>query len=159
MNSDKQQFDIFISGGSQHVHLLKPLLRKLLPNGRVHLASCFLSNSDLSELRRLYDVLHTPNHSDDGYRNFELFSIRDINRLATAPYFIKLDADVHLEPDWIEYVKECTAAYPDAVLFGIELGMDARHGGIGHDDLFGRRRAYDGALAENVRVLARLILP
>lgn len=122
MTDSKQQFDIFISGGSQHVCLLKTLLCKLLPHGTVHLASCFLSNSDLSELRGLYHVLHTPQHSEDGYNNFELFSIRDINRLATAPYFVKLDADVHLKPDWIEYVKECIAAYPDAVLFGPRKG-------------------------------------
>jgi hypothetical protein len=118
----KKLCDIFICGGSQHVRLLKPLLGKLRPYGKVHLVSCFLSDDDLDQVRGLYDVLHEPQHSSDGYCNFELFSIRDINRLATAPYFIKLDADVHLAPDWIEYVEEYIEAYPDAVLFGPRKG-------------------------------------
>ena len=122
MNDYKKQFDVFICGGSQHVPMLKTLLGKLQPYGKVHLASSFLSAADLHQLRGLYDVLHTPQHSPDGYCNFELFSIRDINRLATAPYFVKLDADVQIEPDWIEYVEECIAAYPDAVLFGPRKG-------------------------------------
>src|SRR2546423_1474287 len=122
MKDYKERFDVFICGGSQHVPLLKPLLGKLQPCGKVHLASCFLSDADLQQLRGLYDVLHTPRHSPDGYCNFELFSIRDINRLATAPYFVKLDADIHLEPDWLKYVEECIAAHSDAVLFGPRAG-------------------------------------
>lgn len=122
MKNYKELFDVFISGGSEHVSMLKPLLRKLQPYSTVHLASSFLSEADIDQLRGLYDVLHTPRHSRDGYYNFELFSIRDINRLATAPYFVKLDADIHLEPDWIEYVEECIATYPDAVLFGPRKG-------------------------------------
>lgn len=122
MQHYKERFDIFICGGSQHVSMLKPLLSKLQPYGKVHLASCFLSNADLQQLRGLYDVLHTPQHSPEGYCNFELFSIRDINRLATAPYFIKLDADVHLEPDWIAYVEECIAADSGVALFGPRKG-------------------------------------
>jgi hypothetical protein len=118
----KQRLDIFICGGSQHVDLLAPLLPKLLPGGTVHLASCFLSDDDLRRLDGLYDVLHTPRHSPDPYCNFELFSIRDINRLATAPYFVKLDADIEIEPDWIEYVDECIARHPEAVLFGPKQG-------------------------------------
>lgn len=118
MRDYKKQFDIFISGGSQHVPMLKPLLGKLQPYGTVHLASCFLSPDDLDQLRGLYEVLHAPQHSSDGYSNFELFAIRDINRLATAPYFIKLDADIDLAPDWITYVEECLADCSDAVLFG-----------------------------------------
>ena len=119
---DKKEFDVFVCGGSQHVSLLKPLLQAVLPYGTVHLASSFLSDDELDELRGLYDVLHRPKHSDDGYCNFELFSIRDINRLARARHFIKLDADIHLEPDWIDYVKENLDSYPDAVLFGPERG-------------------------------------
>lgn len=122
MTNYKTQFDIFICGGSQHVPLLKPLLAKLQPYGKVHLASSFLLDTDLDQLRGLYDQLHTPQHSPDGYNNFELFSIRDINRLAQAPYFVKLDADIHLEPDWIEYVEECLAAHPDVILFGPRKG-------------------------------------
>lgn len=125
MKDYKQLFDVFICGGSQHVHLLSPLLRKLQPYGKVHLASSFLSETDLDQLLGLYDLLHTPRHSPNGYNNFELFSIRDINRLAQAPYFVKLDADVDLEPDWIAYVEECLAAYPDVVLFGPLKGNNA----------------------------------
>jgi hypothetical protein len=122
MRAYKEQFDVFICGGSKHVRMLKPLLVKLQPYGRVHLGSCFLSKADLHQLRGLYDVLHTPQHSPDAYCNFELFSIRDINRLATAPYFVKLDADTHLQSDWIEYVQECVATDPEAVLFGPRKG-------------------------------------
>lgn len=118
----KRRFDVFVCGGSQHVGLLEPLLARLRPYGTVHLASCFLSDDDLARLRGLYDVLHTPRHSPEGYTNFELFVIRDINRLAAAPYFVKLDADVQLAPDWVEYVEESIAAHPDAVLFGPRRG-------------------------------------
>jgi hypothetical protein len=118
----KQRFDIFICGGSQHVDALKLLLPKLLPYGTVHLASSYLTEIDLYALHSLYDVLHTPRHSPDGYHNFELFSIRDINRIATAPHFVKLDADIEIEHDWIAYVEECIAARPDAVLFGPRKG-------------------------------------
>jgi hypothetical protein len=121
-NDYKQRFDIFICGGSQHVEALARLLPKLLPYGTVHLASSYLSEIDLFALHGLYDVLHTPRYSRDGYHNFELFSIRDINRIATAPHFIKLDADVEVEHEWIAYVEECIAARPDAVLFGPRRG-------------------------------------
>jgi hypothetical protein len=122
MTSYKELYDIFVCGGSGHVRQLIPLLRKLLPYGKVHLGSSFLSAADLVELRGLYDVLQQPRHSEDGYCNFELFCIRDINQLASAPYFIKLDADVKVEPDWIEYVEEGIASHPDAVLFGPRKG-------------------------------------
>ena len=122
MKDYKKQFDVFICGGTQHVPLLLRLLARIKPYGKVQLASCVLSPEDLAQLRGLYDVLHTPRHSPDGYCNFELFSIRDINRLATAPYFVKLDADVQLEPNWIKYVEECIEAYPEAVLFGPRAG-------------------------------------
>lgn len=122
MTDYKQRFDIFLCGGSEHLAMLGPLLRKLRPYGTVHLGSSFLTGDDLRMLEGLYDVLHTPRHSDDGYHNFELFSIRDINRIATAPWFIKLDADIHLQDDWIEYVEECIATHPDAVLFGPRKG-------------------------------------
>jgi hypothetical protein len=122
MKSYKQAFDLFVAGGTQHVSLLNTLLPKLQPYGTVHLASSFLTGADLAQLRGLYDVLHTPRHSEDGYFNFELFTIRDINTIASAPYFVKLDADTQLEPDWFEYVEECLAAQPDAVLFGPRQG-------------------------------------
>jgi hypothetical protein len=118
----KQRFDIFICGGTRHVESLERLLPKLQPYGTVHLASSFLTEIDLFHLHGLYDVLHTPRHSRDGYQNFELFSIRDINRIASAPWFVKLDADVELECDWMSYVEECIAARPDVVLFGPRKG-------------------------------------
>lgn len=122
MTDYKSRLDVFVCGGSQHVEMLKPLLGKLRPFGTVHLGSSFLTGADLRELRGLYDVLHAPRHSPDAYYNFELFVIKDINRLASAPRFVKLDADIHVEPDWIEYVEECVAAHPDAVLFGPRRG-------------------------------------
>jgi hypothetical protein len=122
MTGNKQRFDIFVCGGSQHVHLLEPLLERLVPYGRVHLASSFLSAADLGRLHGRYDVLHRPMHSVDGYANFELFCIKDMYRLAAAPYFIKLDADVTLADDWIDYVEECIAGHPQAVLVGPSKG-------------------------------------
>jgi hypothetical protein len=118
MTELKQRFDIFICGGSQHVNLLEPLLERLLPYGTVHLASSFLSEDDIGRLHGRYDVLHRPTHSLDGYANFELFCIKDLYRLAAAPYFIKLDADVTLSDDWIAYVEACIADHPHAVLMG-----------------------------------------
>jgi hypothetical protein len=118
MTASKQRFDIFVCGGSQHVDQLEPLLERLVPHGTVHLASSFLSATDLARLVGRYDVLHRPTHSVDGYANFELFCIKDIYRLAAAPYFIKLDADVMLADDWFGYVEACIADYPQAVLFG-----------------------------------------
>lgn len=122
MSDYKREFDVFICAGSQHVLVLKPLLKTLLPYGTIHLGSSFFSDQELRELQGLYDVLHRPQHSEDGYSNFELFSIRDINRLASAPHFIKLDADVLLQPDWIEYVQDSLEAHPGAVLFGPKRG-------------------------------------
>jgi len=118
MTALKQRFDIFVCGGSQHVTLLEPLLERLLPYGTVHLASSFLSEEDIGRLHGRYDVLHRPTHSLDGYANFELFCIKDLYRLAAAPYFIKLDADVTISDDWIEYVEACIAGHPHAVLMG-----------------------------------------
>lgn len=118
MTELKQRFDIFICGGSQHVRLLQPLLEQLLPYGTVHLASSFLSEGDIARLHGRYDVLHRPTHSRDGYANFEAFCINDLYRLATAPYFVKLDADVTLASDWFAYVETCIDAHPHAVLMG-----------------------------------------
>ena len=122
MSDYKKKFDVFVCGGSQHVSMLKPLLKTVQPYGTIHLGSSFFSDEELRELQGLYDVLHRPQHSDDGYCNFELFSIRDINRLARARHFIKLDADVHLDSDWIKYVEETLQSHPDAVLFGPKRG-------------------------------------
>lgn len=133
MKPSKPAFDLFVCGGGEHVALLERLLPRLLPYGRVHLGSSFLSFEDLSRLRGLYDDLHEPHYSADGYRNFELFSVRDIHRIATAPYLIKLDADIELADDWFRYVEESIAAHPEAVLFGPRRGVrtiDADLGGV-----------------------------
>ena len=119
----KDRYDIFICGGSQHFEKLRALLPKLHPFGRLHLASITLTKRELSELSRHYDALHRPRHDADGYLNFNLFCIRDINRLATAPHFIKLDADVTAREDWVEYVDESLSGHADAVLFGIKEGL------------------------------------
>ncbi len=119
----KDRYDIFICGGSQHFEKLRALLPRLHPFGRLHLASITLSERELSELSRHYDVLHHPRHDPDGYLNFNLFCIRDINRLAVAPHFIKLDADVTGREDWVEYVDGALREHPEAVLFGIKEGL------------------------------------
>jgi hypothetical protein len=119
----KRRYDIFICGGSEHFQMLRQLLPKLYDFGTVHLASATLTDSELDRLRPHIDALHKPRHDADGYLNFNLFCIRDINRLAKAPLFIKLDADAELQDGWIEYVERGIAAHSDAVLFGIKEGV------------------------------------
>lgn len=121
--SYKNKYDIFICGGSQHFEQLKALLPRLYPFGRLHLASITLTDRELSELSRHYDTLHRPRYDADGYLNYNLFCIRDINRLAAAPHFIKLDADVAAREDWADYVDEGLKHHPEAVLFGIKEGL------------------------------------
>jgi hypothetical protein len=119
----KTTYDIFICGGSQHVPELRMQLPKLHPFGRVHLASITLTDPEVEELRPHFDVLHRPRHDPSGYENFEQFCIRDINRLASAPHFIKLDCDTLLADDWVQYVDRSLRSHPDSVLFGPRLGM------------------------------------
>jgi hypothetical protein len=78
---------------------------------------------ELEKLTPHCDIIHRPEHESDSYLNFNLFCIRDINSLAQAPYFIKLDADVSLRSGWIECVDMGLAEYPGAVLLGIKEGL------------------------------------
>jgi len=103
--------------------MLRQLLPKLHPFGRLHLASITLTKAQLKELSRCCDVVHKPQHDPDGYLNFNLFCIRDLHALAEAPFFIKLDADVILQDYWIIHVDEWIAKYPDGVLWGIKEGV------------------------------------
>jgi hypothetical protein len=119
----KKKYDIFICGGSEHFRMLRALLPKLYPFGRLHLASITLTDSQLRELRPYYDHLHKPQHDPDGYLNFNLFCIRDLHRHAQAPFFIKLDADAALQDDWIDWVERGVAEHPEAVLLGIKEGV------------------------------------
>jgi hypothetical protein len=123
MTDNDNGYDIFICGGSGHFGMLEELLPKLQPFGRVHLASTFLSDEEIERLKPCYDLLHQPRHHSDGYKNFELFCIRDINRIATRPHFIKLDADVRLREDWIDYVNRGIEDHRQAVLFGTHRGQ------------------------------------
>jgi hypothetical protein len=116
--NDQPRYDIFICGGSHHFAQLQNLLPKLFPFGRVHLASITLRGEEIEALRPHYDVLHEPHYHADGRKNFEHFCVRDINRLATCPHFIKLDCDTVVRDDWVEYVDGGLAAHPDSVLFG-----------------------------------------
>jgi hypothetical protein len=116
--SYKEKYDIFICGGSEHFTELKALLPLLSPYGRLHLASITLTGFELSKLQGHYDVLHEPAYDTDGYKNFNLFCIRDINRAARAPYFIKIDADVLVREDWIDYVDNAVLQHHDLVLLG-----------------------------------------
>lgn len=119
----KRRYDIFICGGSEHFEMLRELLPAIYAFGAINLASSTLTDSELAELSPHVDVLHKPRHDANGYLNFNLFCIRDINRLAKAPFFIKLDADVKLRDGWIDYVERGVAANGDAVLFGIKEGL------------------------------------
>lgn len=119
----KNRYDIFICGGSEHFDSLRAILPKLYPFGRLHLASITLTDLELEKLIPYCDIIHKPEHELDGYLNFNLFCIRDINRLARAPYFIKLDADVLLRDGWIERVDKALTEHPEAVLLGIKEGL------------------------------------
>ncbi|HYP28311.1 MAG TPA: hypothetical protein VE262_16470 [Blastocatellia bacterium] len=119
----KRKYDIFICGGSEHFGMLRELLPRLYPFGAINLASVTLSDSELEKLSPYVDAIHKPLHDPRGYLNFNLFCIRDINRLAKAPFFIKLDADVELRDGWIDYVERGIAAHGDAVLFGVKEGI------------------------------------
>ena len=118
----KRKYDIFVSGGSKHVPWLKANLPRLRPFGRVHLTSSFMTDEELECLAGHYDLLHQPRYHSDGYQNHKLFCALDIHRLAAAPYFIKLDADIRIQDDWIEYVDSVLDEHPDAVLFGPRRG-------------------------------------
>lgn len=117
-------FDIVICSGGAHVSRLKRLLPRVAPFGTVHLASSYLHPADFEELRPWVDVLHEPRYDPDGYQNFRLFCIRDVNRIGEEPYFIKLDTDVEVADDWIDYVEESLATHPEAVLIGTHEGTN-----------------------------------
>ena len=116
----KDRYDIFICGGSEHFGMLREMLPRLLPFGIVHLASTFLTDEEIGRLEPYYDSVHKPLHHSNGYKNFELFCIRDINRIATRAHFIKIDADVSLRHDWIDYVNQ--GIDTETVLFGTHRG-------------------------------------
>ena len=90
----------------------------LHPHGRVHLGSSFLTQIEIQQLSDFFDVLHEPRHHENAYCNFNLFSIRDIHQLATRPHFVKIDADILVQPNWIDYVNYWIDHFPDTILFG-----------------------------------------
>jgi len=118
------RFDIVICSGRAQVSKLRQLLPRVAPFGTVHLASSYLEPGQFEQLRPWVDVLHEPRHHPDGYQNFNLFCIRDLNWIGEAPYFIKLDTDVELAEDWIDYVEESLGAHPDAILIGTHAGSN-----------------------------------
>ena len=118
------RFDIVICAGAAQFADLQRLLPIVAPCGTVHLASSYLEPEQIAALSPWVDVLHEPKHDADGYKNFRLFCIRDINRVVSAPYFIKLDTDVVLSADWIKYVEDCLRHDPDAVLLGPNEGSN-----------------------------------
>lgn len=120
----KSRFDIVICAGAAQFSDLERLLPVVAPFGTVHLASSYLEPAQIEALSPWVDVLHEPKHDPDGYENFRLFSIRDINRIGKASYFIKLDTDVELAEDWIDYVEECLEELPSVVLFGPNEGSN-----------------------------------
>jgi len=114
----KDRYDIFITGCSRDFTRLQEILPELSPFGTLHLASSFLSEEELTVLTPLCDHVHRPIHHENGYRNFSRFCIRDIDRLATAPWVIKIDADTKLHDGWIRYVDDVTHKYPGAAIIG-----------------------------------------
>src|SRR5690606_10373567 len=92
--------DIFVSGGNKHHGNLKYLLPRLKGRGVVHLVSSHLGPRQINSLERYIDVLHEPAYSSNGYQNFKLFCLRDINTLCTRSWFVKIDADVLVREDW-----------------------------------------------------------
>jgi hypothetical protein len=124
MASQRDPFDIVICSGAGQMDALAALLPLLRPHGVVHLVSSRLTSEQLDALEGAYDLLHRPDHSPDPYDNFKLFCIRDMHRLVNAPWFVKVDTDVRLAPDWFDYVRECIARLPDTVLFGTTPGFN-----------------------------------
>jgi hypothetical protein len=116
----RDNIDIFINGGSQHLPRLKTLLPRMHPFGRVHLGSAFLTDAEIADLGPHCDFVHKPNHAPGwDYLTHILHCTRDLNTLATGKWFIKTDADTKLSEDWFEYVEEGVAKHPDAVMFGV----------------------------------------
>lgn len=124
MSSHANRFDVFVCAHSGDFDKLLALLPRLRPVGTVHVASSYLSPQEIETIRPLCDFVHEPRYDESGYDNFALFCVRDLNRLARAPHFIKLDCDVLLADDWTRYVEEGLAASPDAVLFGTHSGTN-----------------------------------
>lgn len=118
------RFDIVVCGGAAQFDGLRRLLPKVAPFGTVHLASSYLEPEQLAALRPYTDVLHEPRHDPNGYENFRLFCIRDLNWVGHSPYFIKIDTDVDLADGWFDYVERCIARRPRAVLFGTHRGSN-----------------------------------
>ncbi len=120
MGLSKDRIDIFINGGSQHFHRMKMLLPRMHPHGRVHLGSAFLTDMEIEELKPNFDFVHKPDHAPGwDYLTHILHCTRSLNTLASGDWFIKTDADTDLGEGWFNYVEECVARYPDAVMFGI----------------------------------------
>jgi hypothetical protein len=120
----RSSYDVVIVAGSSQFESLRRLLPRLEQAGTVHLVSSYLTDAQIAALDGLYDVLHEPRLHPEGYENFKLFCIRKLNRVVTAPRFIKLDTDVGLADDWLDYVEETLALHPDAVLFGPHSGSN-----------------------------------
>jgi len=120
----RENLDIIICSGAPHFEELKRLLPRLGPHGTVHLVSTGLTPQQVAAVESDVDVLLAPQHDPDPYENFKLFCIRECNRIPKSPWFVKLDTDVQLRHDWIDYVEECLAMHPDAVLFGPHEGSN-----------------------------------
>jgi len=116
------KYDIFISGADKHICQLQNLMPSLKGCGTVHLVSSFLSPENIEKLQGLYDVIHEPALSDDGYMNFKLFNLYEINRFISQPWFIKIDADVQLSNDWLTYVDGAIREDSELVFFGPRKG-------------------------------------
>lgn len=115
----KNRYDIFVTACSRDFGKAASMLPQLAPYGTLHLASSFLTNEEVGELSRFVDHVHFPRHHvTNGYRNFSRFCVRDIDRIASNPWVVKIDADTELTDEWFRYVDEVTQEHPHAALIG-----------------------------------------
>ena len=120
--TEKKPYDVFLCGDDRHLDALKRLLPELKGRGTVHLVSSFINRDNLRRLNGLYDVLHTPRLANAAYDNFKLFCLTTMNSVTKSSWFVKVDADVKLSSDWLNYVDETISSYPELVLFGPQCG-------------------------------------
>ncbi len=118
----RSQLDIFVAGGSQHTTNLHVLLPQLHQIGRVQFSPICMTSFDICKLRPYVDVVVSSRYAGTCYQQFNLFCIRDINYLARAPFFLKIDADVILAEGWLAYLDSLIERCRSSILAGPTQG-------------------------------------
>ena len=167
--SRRDEYDIFVCGGSQHVDMLRALLPRLRPYGFVHVASTFMAPHEEAKIGSLCDALHRPRYADVPMSRVPemLRTIADIQ----AKYDLKIptvghigDGNLHptisfdgTDPDQVARVEEATAELFAKV---IELGgtLTGEHG-IGLDKAKYMSLEHDQIALEFMRSLKRFFDP